>query len=223
MCLISCNGIAEGSPWGAKSINGYLEDYLVYADATKTTLLACSSVAKGAIIIPDSVTSIGKNAFIDCTDLTSVTISNSVTSIRESAFWWCEALTSVVVESGNKVYDSRENCNAIIETATNTLIRGCNTTIIPNSVTSIGDYAFSDCSLALASITIPDSVTSIGTSAFEGCSSLVSVTIGNSVTYIGENIFCNCVNLQTIRVPKGMNTTCSINLEPWEDMIVEYQ
>ncbi len=118
-----------------------------------------------AITIPESVTSIEECAFQDCTGLTAVTIPESVKSIGYGAFYDCTGLTSIVVESGNTVYDSRENCNAIIETATNTLIQGCNTTTIPNSVTSIGDAAFLCCAGCTA-ITIPDSVTSIGINAF---------------------------------------------------------
>jgi hypothetical protein len=106
-------------------------------------------------------------------------------------------LTSIVVEEGNTVYDSRENCNAIIETASNTLINGCKNTTIPNSITSIGDGAFLYCS-SLTSITIPNSVTGIGKGAFEGCSSLTSVTIGNSVTSIGGYAFYYCSGLNSI-------------------------
>ena len=104
----------------------------------------CSGLT--SVTIPNSVTSIGNNAFRDCTGLTSVTIPNSVTSIGNYAFRSCSGLTSIIVENGNSFYDSRNNCNAIIETATNTLIVGCMNTIIPNSVTSIGDDAFYNCS-----------------------------------------------------------------------------
>ena len=124
-------------------------------------------------------------------------IPNSVTSIGYYAFTGCKSLTDMTVNSGNSVYDSRNNCNAIIETASNTLIAGCQNTVIPNSVTSIGDWAFAYCS-NLTSVTIPNSVTSIGESAFLECSSLTSVTISNSVTSIGNYAFAYCRSLTSV-------------------------
>ena len=147
----------------------------------------CSSLT--SIAIPNSVTSIGSEAFYGCSSLTSVTIGNSVTSIGEIAFVECYSLSSIVVESGNATYDSRGNCNAIIETATNTLIVGCQNTIIPNSITSIGDYAFGEC-FSLTSITIPNSVTSIGEWAFSYCESLTTVICeASNVPVLGEYVF----------------------------------
>ena len=191
-----------------------------------------------SITIPNSVTSIGSSAFSGCTGLTSVVIPNSVTSIENYAFSGCTGLTSIEVESGNSVYDSRENCNAIIETATNELIVGCQNTIIPSSVTSIGGYAFYNCTgltnitipnsvtsirgrafyncTGLTSITIPNSVTSIEDWAFSGCTGLTSITIPNSVTSIGNYAFRGCTGLTSITIP---NSVTSIGERAFEDCI----
>ena len=140
----------------------------------------CSGLT--SITIPDSVTRIGYGAFKDCSGLTSITIPGSVTSIERNegesinsnAFSGCSGLTSITVAEGNRTYDSRENCNAIIETDENTLITGCKNTTISDSVTSIRGDAFRGCS-GLTSITIPDSVTSIGSGAFYKCDRLTSI------------------------------------------------
>ena len=137
------------------------------------TFNGCTGLA--SITISNSVTTIGSSAFSGCTGLTSLTIPNSVTSIGSQAFNNCESLTSLIVESGNPKYDSRNNCNAIIETGTNKLFAGCKNTIIPNSVTSIGDYAFYG-HTGLNSMTIPNSVTTIGLCSFCNCYGLTSVT-----------------------------------------------
>lgn len=144
-------------------------------------------------------------ALYNCKSLTSVIISNSVTSIGGSAFSNCIGLTSIVVESGNKKYDSRNNCNAIIETSTNELIVGCKNTVIPNSVTRIGGRAFSECA-GLTSITIPDSVTRIGEYAFYNCRSLTSITIQNGVISIGKAAFRSCGSLTSVTIPNSVIT-----------------
>ena len=150
-----------------------------------------------SITIPESVTEIGDCAFSECGALTSITIPESVTEIGCDAFKGCKALTSIIVAEGNKVYDSRNNCNAIIETKTNRLIQGCANTFIPESVLVIENYAFEGYS-QLASITIPNSVKKIGNWAFEGCIALTSITIPNSVTWIGDWAFSGCENLKEI-------------------------
>ena len=166
----------------------------------------------GSVVIPPTVTyngttypvtSIDEIAFYCCEGLTSVDIPSSITKIGNFAFGNCPVLTSIVVESGNPRYDSRNNCNAIIETADNTLIVGCKNTMIPNSVTSIGNFAFSYCR-GLTSIIIPNSVTAIGKCAFESCIGLTSVDIANSVTSIGRYAFYNCQGLTSINIPNSV-------------------
>ena len=179
--------------------------------ATNTLLSGCQNT-----IIPNSVTSIESSAFYRCSSLTSIIIPNSVTSIVNNPFEGCYSLSSIVVESGNHTYDSRENCNAIIETKSNTLIAGCKNTTIPNNVTSIGNNAFSDCS-SLTSITIPESVTSIGNWAFSYCSSITSITIPESVTSIGNFAFFNCSSLTSISIPNNLTSIgrAAFTATPW--------
>ena len=151
-------------------------------------------------IIPDSVISIGDYAFQGC-ELDSITIPNSIISIGKEVFAYC-SLNKISVEHGNPTYDSRDNCNAIIETRSNKLVVGCCNTIIPDSVTSIGDYAFQQCEFK--SITIPECVTSIGESAFSGCDFLHSITIPNSVINIGDSAFRYCSSLKSIVISNSV-------------------
>ena len=137
--------------------------------------IGCWSLEK--IEIPNSVNYIGLQAFSGCSSLESIIIPSSVTQIeyKDNIFFGCNNIRSIEVAQNNKVYDSRDNCNAIIETATNTLISACSYSTIPSSVTTIGYNAFSDCE-NLASIDIPNSVTTIGTFAFVDCARLTQIT-----------------------------------------------
>ena len=146
---------------------------------------AFSSVPIGNIVLPNGLKTIGDHAFSGCS-LCSLKIPASVTAIGKAAFAG-NKISSIVVESGNKVYDSRNNCNAIIETKTNTLTLGCSGTTIPTDVTVIGNYAFYRCQ-GMTSLNIPNSVTQIGNYAFDFCD-LKTITLPNSVRYIGDYPF----------------------------------
>ena len=158
----------------------------------KFTFYDCANLT--SITIPNSVTSIGEQAFVFCISLQSLSIPENVSFIELFAFGLCD-LTSIKVEEGNPFYDSRDNCNAIIETASNSLILGCLTTEIPNSVKSIyvgAFYGLTD----LTSVTVPEGVESLYDGAFQECSGLTSVTLPSSVKFIDDFVFYNCNNLK---------------------------
>ena len=169
---------------------------------------ACRKLAD--IALPDGLLSIGRAAF-HSSGIISLTIPRSLASIEENVFNSTKQLKSIVVESDNSVYDSRTDCNAIIETSTSTLIRGCENTIIPNDVLKIDKYAFYGCT-GLGSIAIPNSVTSIGDYAFYSCTGLGSIAIPNSVTSIGDYAFYSCTSLRNINF--SSNPKCGTNIIP---------
>ena len=149
--------------------------------------------------IPDHATSIGWDAFYNCDGLTSITIPNSVTSIGGGAFAWCDGLTRLNVNISDLARYCTSNPMHSIPCETHLYLNGEEITnlVIPNSVTKIGDWAFSRCD-GLTSITIPNSITSIGDWVFSDCTSLTSVTIPDSVTEIGNVAFANCTSLTSV-------------------------
>ena len=172
------------------SVNGVL------FNKSKMTLI-CYPAGKTAdsYVIPNSVTTIGEEAFWGCWNLTSITIPNSVRTIRKWAFVDCRNLTSITVPSGvttigDYVFGWCENLTSIN---------------LPNSVTTIGESAFLLCS-SLTSITIPNSVTTIEEKAFELCENLTSINLSNNVTTIGKNAFIDCSSLTSITIPSSVTT-----------------
>ena len=173
--------------WGSNNIEHY---YKELSDVTDY------AIKEGTECICDS-------AFKECYSLKKLIIPSSVRKISESSFVGCVKLKSIIVDDNNKIYDSRNNCNAIIESNSNTIILGCSSTIIPESVTSIGDSAFFSC-MDLETISIPDSVEKIGYAAFPGCDSLKSIIIPSSVNEIGNAAFLNCKALTNVEILGGI-------------------
>ena len=162
-----------------------------------------------SITIPENVQSIGEEAFAYCESLGSIKIGKSVASIGKNVFTGCDSLKTISIESENKTYDSRDNCNAIIETATNTLLLGCMGSSIPNGVVIIDERAFYNCK-GLQTIDIPSSVTTLGTYAFSGCTSLTNITISEGITNIGKGAFNRCSSLTSIDIPEGVTSISSL-------------
>ena len=190
----------------------YSEDYKKLVDATalkdkyyeidERVEEICKEAFKGCdkleeIVMPKKLKKIDSEAFCGCSGLTELTLPNSVKSIGDGAFADCSGLEKITVESGNSCYDSRDNCNSIIDTETNTLIVGCKNSVIPNSVTSIGNFAFHGCR-GLTELILPNGITRIEESAFRGCSGLTELTLPSSVTRIGDGAFGDCSGLSKI-------------------------
>ena len=138
------------------------------------------------MILSDGIERLNLCAFANCESIKNITIPASVTSIGLRLFNQSSNLATIVVANGNTVYDSRDNCNAIIETATNKLIAGCNNSTIPQGVTALEQQCFSHCE-SLTTVIIPNSVTNIGAYAFYDCVGLTEITIPGSVTTVGES------------------------------------
>ena len=164
---------------------------------------SCSGLT--SLDIENGLTTIGEFAFANCLQLKNLHISSSVKEMTSNVFENCISLEEISVDEGNTVFDSRDGCNAIIETKSNTLFLGCKNTVIPSTITTIGDGAFMGCS-GLNYIEIPESVTTIDTWAFSDCSSLKQITIPKSLKTIEYGAFWGCEKLQTIDFSEGLTT-----------------
>ena len=156
-----------------------------------------------SLTLHEGLTTIGNYAFSFCKSLTNLSIPASVTSISASAFRSCSSISTIKVATDNAVYDSREDCNAIIKSSTNTLLIGAASTVIPSSVTAIGTNAFYG-NTALTSIVIPEGVTTIGASAFSGCTILTNVETPSTLTTIGSDAFSGCTKLARVILSEGL-------------------
>lgn len=221
------------SPEGSNAIVDKVSHTLIAAcNATNMSNIPSSVTGIGASAfagtslssfnIPSNITSLGNNAFEGCTELSSFNIPSSVTSIGTSILAGCTNIAILAVDANNTNYDSRDNCNAIIEKATNTLLAGCKSTVVPNTVTAIAQSAFAGCTgltsaalpaaltsigkeafkgTGLTTVEIPYNVEAVGESSFEGCSGLVSVELPTNLAIIAKNTFLNCTNMTTVNIP----------------------
>jgi serine/threonine protein kinase len=217
------------------------------------------------VLMPDSITKIGNSAFMCCKSLSTISLSNKLIEIGKKAFIWsglksitipdqvkrignqafsgCSQLKTIAVSPKNKYFDSRNNCNAIIETDSSSLLSGCSTTTIPNDIISIGDSsfydfkdlktiiipngvkvignkAFDECR-SLSSIKIPRSMEEIGSWAFAGCRALKSIYFSNRINKIGKDLFLFCNDLPTIYIPHGEMSKFEVLLPEYKDKLVE--
>ena len=156
------------------------------------------------LVIPNGVTSIGNYAFSGIIHITSINIPSSVTTIGDNPFSNCRDLATITVAPANTKYDSRNECNAIIETSSNTLISGCKTTTIPESVEIIDATAFQGMT-GLTSITIPGGVKSIEYAAFSGCENLQSIVLPNSVQHLDLAAFQQCYSLSSVTLSTNVD------------------
>jgi hypothetical protein len=162
----------------------------------------CSDMT--SVQIPESVTKIGSNAFYGCRGLQSIEIPDAVAYIGERAFAYTN-IQSMIVAENNPNYDSRDNCNAIINSKTDTLVSGCSSTVVPDSVESIGNGAFYDCT-GLTDINLPEGITLIGFDAFNYCGNLTNIQLPNSLTTIYASAFANCRRLTSLNIPDTVTT-----------------
>ena len=163
---------------------------------------ACEQIEK--VTLPESLTTICDNAFQGCSSLKEITIPKNCETIGIYVFYNCGGLEEISVADGNPAFDSRQDCKALIDSESNTLLQGGKNSVVPDGVTEIGEYAFAY--TGITEITIPDSVIKIGENAFATCELLKSVVLPANITSIGDNTFRLCSSLETVNLPEGLKT-----------------
>ncbi|MBQ7941589.1 MAG: leucine-rich repeat domain-containing protein [Muribaculaceae bacterium] len=207
-----------------------LKNKVIYNGITYTvtrignSAFSFSNISK--ITLPQTLLEIGWNAFWRCSNLTTITIPQSVIKIYDNPFLECSNLNAIIVEGGNTMYDSRDNCNAIIHTSSSQLVTGCKKTIIPNNIKSFGYQSFYGCS-GLTSVTIPETVNYIGAFAFGECNSLRKIDCHKSLPpncgvwppiegSIPRNFSEYTLQYATLYVPKGSKKAYE-SVDPWRN------
>ena len=195
-------------PMALLSACAYNEDYAT-ADITTDVIeisdryyYRCDSLT--VVDLPQGVRSIGDQAFFG-SSITSLGIPSQVTYIGDNAFNFCARLTTIRIDERNPVFDSRNNCNAIIRTANDELLYGCSATVIPESVRRIDDYAFCGCE-GLTDLVLPDHIDAVGDGAFSECSDLTSVTLGRGLSHVSTLAFADCPKLTMVTIPESVSS-----------------
>ena len=203
------NGVLTISGTGAIEDSGFksyaIKEVVIEEGITEIGSYAfqrCEQIQK--ITLPKSLTAIGDNAFLVCSGLKEITIPQNCVTIGEDAFYNCSGLEEISVEKENPAFDSRQDCKALIDSKSNTLLRGGKNSVVPDGVTEIAEDAFAY--TGITEITIPDSVIKIGENAFSDCKQLKSIVLSANIISIGDDTFRLCSSLETVNLPEGLKT-----------------
>ena len=156
------------------------------------------------VTLPESLTTLEEGTFFGCSGLKKITIPKNCETIGYQAFYCCSGLEEISVADGNPVFDSRQDCKALIDSKSNTLLLGGKNSVVPDGIMEIARYAFAY--TGITEITIPDSVIRIDEYAFCACKQLKSVVLPQNITSIEKSTFWECSSLETVKLPEGLKT-----------------